>query len=77
MFLFVFRSDQGTDPRELIARKALLRSEFGDTGWESPHILPRSTVSMICTSMSSARSGWLAGHGAEPRSSATRPRVSR
>jgi 2-polyprenyl-6-methoxyphenol hydroxylase-like FAD-dependent oxidoreductase len=37
--------------------------------------LPRSTVSMICTSMSSARSAWIAGRGAERRSSATRPPV--
>ena len=39
MFLFVFRSHQAADPGELDARKALLRLEFGDTGWECPQIL--------------------------------------
>ena len=39
MFLFVFRSDQAGDPGEPAARKALLRREFGDAGWECPHIL--------------------------------------
>ena len=39
MFLFVFRSHQAADPGELAARKALLRREFGDAGWECPHIL--------------------------------------
>ena len=39
MFLFVFRSEAAADPGELAARKALLRREFGDTGWECPHIL--------------------------------------
>jgi 2-polyprenyl-6-methoxyphenol hydroxylase-like FAD-dependent oxidoreductase len=39
MFLFVFRSDHAADPGELTARKALLRSEFSDTGWECPQIL--------------------------------------
>ena len=39
MFLFVFRSDQAADPGELAARKALLRREFGDAGWECPQIL--------------------------------------
>jgi 2-polyprenyl-6-methoxyphenol hydroxylase-like FAD-dependent oxidoreductase len=39
MFLFVFRSAQAADPGELAARKALLRREFGDAGWECPHIL--------------------------------------
>ena len=39
MFLFVFRSEQAADPGELTARKALLRSEFGDVGWECPKIL--------------------------------------
>ena len=39
MFLFVFRSAQAADPGELAARKALLRREFGDAGWECPQIL--------------------------------------
>ena len=39
MFLFVFRSEQAADPGELAARKALLRREFGDAGWECPQIL--------------------------------------
>jgi 2-polyprenyl-6-methoxyphenol hydroxylase-like FAD-dependent oxidoreductase len=39
LFLFVFRSQQAADPGELAGRKALLRREFGDTGWECPHIL--------------------------------------
>ena len=39
MFLFVFRSHQAADPGELAARKALLRREFGDAGWECPQIL--------------------------------------
>jgi 2-polyprenyl-6-methoxyphenol hydroxylase-like FAD-dependent oxidoreductase len=39
LFLFVFRSAQACDPGELAARKALLRREFGDGGWESPQIL--------------------------------------
>ena len=39
MFLFVFRSEQAADPGKLAARKALLRREFGDAGWECPHIL--------------------------------------
>ena len=39
MFLFVFRADHAADPGELAARKALLRREFGDAGWECPHIL--------------------------------------
>jgi 2-polyprenyl-6-methoxyphenol hydroxylase-like FAD-dependent oxidoreductase len=39
MFLFIFRSHQPADPGELDARKALLRNEFGHTGWECPHIL--------------------------------------
>jgi 2-polyprenyl-6-methoxyphenol hydroxylase-like FAD-dependent oxidoreductase len=38
MFLFVFRSEQAADPGEPAARKAL-RREFGDAGWECPHIL--------------------------------------
>jgi 2-polyprenyl-6-methoxyphenol hydroxylase-like FAD-dependent oxidoreductase len=39
LLLFVFRSDQATDPGELAGRKALLRWEFRDSGWECPHIL--------------------------------------
>ncbi len=39
MFLFVFRSDHAADPGDLTARKALLRREFGDAGWECPQIL--------------------------------------
>ncbi|MBE1551822.1 2-polyprenyl-6-methoxyphenol hydroxylase-like FAD-dependent oxidoreductase [Mycobacterium sp. OAS707] len=39
LFLFVFRSDQGYDPGELDARKALLWNEFGDAGWECKQIL--------------------------------------
>ena len=39
MLLFVFRSHQAADPGELAARKALLRREFGDAGWECPQIL--------------------------------------
>jgi 2-polyprenyl-6-methoxyphenol hydroxylase-like FAD-dependent oxidoreductase len=39
MFLFVFHSDPAADPGELTARKALLRREFGDAGWECPQIL--------------------------------------
>lgn len=39
MFLLVFRSEQAYDPGELAARKALLRREFGETGWECPQIL--------------------------------------
>ena len=39
LFLFVFRSDQGHDPGELDARKALLWCEFGDAGWECKQIL--------------------------------------
>jgi 2-polyprenyl-6-methoxyphenol hydroxylase-like FAD-dependent oxidoreductase len=39
LFLFVFRSAQAADPGELAARKALLCREFGDAGWECPHIL--------------------------------------
>jgi len=39
LFLFVFRSEHAGDPGEPAARKALLRREFGDAGWECPHIL--------------------------------------
>jgi 2-polyprenyl-6-methoxyphenol hydroxylase-like FAD-dependent oxidoreductase len=39
LFLFVFRSDQGHDPGELAARKALLWREFADAGWECKQIL--------------------------------------
>ena len=39
MFLFVFRSERPHDPGELTARKALLRHEFADVGWECPQIL--------------------------------------
>ena len=39
MFLFMFRSAQAADPGDLAARKALLRREFGDAGWECPQIL--------------------------------------
>ena len=39
MFLFIFRSSSSADPGELTARKALLRREFGDAGWECPQIL--------------------------------------
>ncbi|WP_319450584.1 MULTISPECIES: FAD-binding domain [unclassified Mycobacterium] len=39
MFLFVFRSAHAADPGKLTARKSLLRSEFGDAGWECPQIL--------------------------------------
>jgi 2-polyprenyl-6-methoxyphenol hydroxylase-like FAD-dependent oxidoreductase len=39
MFLFVFRSPHAADPGELAARKALLRREFGDVGWECRRIL--------------------------------------
>lgn len=39
MILFVFRSVQSADPGELDSRKALLRREFGDAGWECPRIL--------------------------------------
>lgn len=39
LFLFVFRSAHAADPGNLEARKALLRREYGDAGWECPHIL--------------------------------------
>ncbi|WP_029112684.1 FAD-binding domain [Mycobacterium sp. URHB0044] len=39
LFLFVFRSTNAADPGELEARKALLRREYGDGGWECPQIL--------------------------------------
>ncbi|OBK22900.1 hypothetical protein A5634_06925 [Mycobacterium asiaticum] len=39
MFLFVFRSADAEDPGDLTARKALLRREYGGTGWECPQIL--------------------------------------
>ncbi|WP_102143597.1 FAD-binding domain [Mycobacterium hubeiense] len=39
LFLFVFRSRHAADPGDLEARKDLLRREFGDAGWECPHIL--------------------------------------
>jgi 2-polyprenyl-6-methoxyphenol hydroxylase-like FAD-dependent oxidoreductase len=39
MFLFVFRAPSGADPEDISARKSLLRSEFGDAGWECPQIL--------------------------------------
>jgi 2-polyprenyl-6-methoxyphenol hydroxylase-like FAD-dependent oxidoreductase len=39
MFLFMFQSGRPHDPGELSARKALLRHEFADAGWESPQIL--------------------------------------
>ena len=77
MFLFVFRSEQGADPGELTARKALLRREFGDAGWECPQILAALDGVDDLYFDVSARSGWIAGRGAEPRSSATRPPVSR
>lgn len=40
-FLFVFRAEliQGSDPCNLEETRALLRSLFGNMGWESPHIL--------------------------------------
>lgn len=39
MFLFVFRAPEGADPGELAGRKALLRKEFADTGWECRKVL--------------------------------------
>ena len=39
LFLFVFRSAHACDPGDLTARKALLRREFADAGWECPQIL--------------------------------------
>jgi 2-polyprenyl-6-methoxyphenol hydroxylase-like FAD-dependent oxidoreductase len=39
MFLFVFRSPHAADPGGLAARKALLRREFDDAGWECRRIL--------------------------------------
>src|SRR5271163_3282866 len=37
LFLFVFRAEHTTD--EAASPKALLRSEFGDSGWECPRII--------------------------------------
>lgn len=42
LFLFVFLSDASCDPfvpGDIGSRKALLHGEFGDGGWECPHIL--------------------------------------
>jgi 2-polyprenyl-6-methoxyphenol hydroxylase-like FAD-dependent oxidoreductase len=39
MFLFVFRSDATDIPDDIAARKAVLRREFADAGWECPAIL--------------------------------------
>lgn len=39
LFLFVFRSAHAADPGNLEARKEILRREYGDAGWECPHIL--------------------------------------
>ncbi|HET6804975.1 MAG TPA: FAD-binding domain [Frateuria sp.] len=39
LFLFVFRSQDTTDPGGLGARKALLRRKFADAGWECPRML--------------------------------------
>ncbi|WP_099243674.1 FAD-binding domain [Mycobacterium sp. shizuoka-1] len=39
LLLFVFRSDQRSDPGNIEARKELLWHEFGDAGWECKQIL--------------------------------------
>lgn len=39
LFLFVFRSENRTDPGSLSARKAMLRRRFADVGWEAPQML--------------------------------------
>ncbi len=71
MFLFVFRSRQDADPGELAARKALLRREFGDAAACVSLMAGEGTgLAMICTSMSSARSGWIAGRGSSRRNPA-------
>ncbi len=39
LILFVFAYDDDTPMHNLAAQKALLRAEFGGSGWECPHIL--------------------------------------
>jgi len=39
LFLFVFAVDSARLPTDLAAQKAMLRTEFGDGGWETPRIL--------------------------------------
>ena len=63
MLLFIFRSSYCRSG-ELTARKALRRRQFGDAGLMSANLASLDRVD-DCTSMSSARSGWLAGRGAD------------
>jgi len=39
LFLFVFAAGSEAPMHDLAAQKAMLRAEFGDTGWECPRIL--------------------------------------
>jgi hypothetical protein len=77
MFLFVFRSHQAADPGERPRVRRCCAASSATRAGNARKSWPRSTVSTICTSMSSARSAWIAGRGAEPHSSATPRPVSR